>query len=56
MKFNWTQFGVAIGLFLLGYLTFNSPWFSSKPTESPPAAATPAATPIPAPTPAPAQK
>lgn len=35
MKFNWTQFAIALGLFLLGYLTFNNPWFGSKPAEPP---------------------
>ncbi len=29
MKFNWKQFAIAIGLFLLGYFTFNSHLFSS---------------------------
>jgi len=28
MKFNWKQFVIAIGLFLLGYFTFNSHLFS----------------------------
>ena len=23
MKFDWTQFAIALGLFLLGYITFN---------------------------------
>ncbi len=46
MKFDWTQFAIAVGLFLLGYLTFNSPWFKSKPAEAPA---------VSAPAPAPAQ-
>lgn len=28
MKFNWKQFAIALGLFLLGYLTFNNPLFT----------------------------
>jgi NitT/TauT family transport system substrate-binding protein len=28
MKFNWKQFAIAIGLFLLGYFTFNSKLFA----------------------------
>jgi hypothetical protein len=52
MKFNFNQVAIAFGLFLLGYLTFNNPWFggSKEPaaTAKPPAAAAPAATPAPA--------
>jgi hypothetical protein len=54
MKFNFNQVAIAFGLFLLGYLTFNNPWFSGSKdpaaTAKPPAAAAPA----PASTPAPA--
>ncbi len=28
MKFNWKQFALALGLFLLGYFTFNNPLFA----------------------------
>lgn len=38
MKFNWTQFGIAFGLFLLGYLTFNSPWFTGSKDKAAPVA------------------
>ena len=28
MKFNWKQFALALGLFLLGYFTFNTNLFA----------------------------
>lgn len=28
MQFNWKQFAIALGLFLLGYLTFNGKLFA----------------------------
>ena len=28
MKFNWEQFALALGLFLLGYFTFNNNLFA----------------------------
>ncbi|MDO8299201.1 hypothetical protein [Lacisediminimonas sp.] len=51
MKFNFNQVAIAFGLFLLGYLTFNNPWFSGS--KEPAAAAKPpaAAAPGPASTP-----
>lgn len=54
MKFNFNQVAIAFGLFLLGYLTFNNPWFGGS--KEPAAAAKPpaVAAPAPASTPAPA--
>lgn len=33
MKFNWKQFGIALCLFLAGYLTFNSKLFAQTPEK-----------------------
>jgi NitT/TauT family transport system substrate-binding protein len=34
MKFNWKQFGIALCLFLAGYLTFNSDLFAQPPEKT----------------------